>query len=496
MSEAEALRQARAAALRGEGFAALDLLRQAITGPEQFGAEWAAVVRLCAKLDDDDAALLAAQRLWRETPRTVATAFILARSLEATGRVAEAVALLEPAARAGQLGAMELQHLSRMLMFVGRLESALTLVRRLLEDDPGNFFLWERIAQLKRFTPGDPDIDALSRLQDHLGTAAPRLRASAEWALAKAFVDIGDDSGAARMLDRAAASRREVTMFDLASIEHSARASLAVLPPTELAAIGHSDESSRVIFILGPQRSGTTLVEQILGRHPSIRGGGELKFLWLTRHALGDFTQAPIAAYLERMRREAPDIDPWAAIRRRYFALADERFGAGASFTDKLLSNHLRLAVIRHAFPGARIIRCRRDPLDTAWSCWRARFGEESAWNASPFWIARHIAVYESLLDSWAERFPDWFITVSYEQLVANPEMQIPALLQACGLPDHGATRRPHESTRAVSSSSFAQVREPIHASRVGAAQAFPIATRALRTALEAEGLTVGAQEA
>jgi hypothetical protein len=40
-----------------------------------------------------------------------------------------------------------------------------------------------------------------------------------------------------------------------------------------------------------------------------------------------------------------------------------------------------------------------------------------------------------------------------------------------------------------VSTSSFAQVREPIHAASIGGGQKFPIATRALREALAAEGL-------
>ncbi len=490
MNGAEALELAQIAAQRGDEFAALDLLREAIAAPQPLGERWAAAVKLCAELYDDDAALSAAQRLWREAPRNVPTAFILARAFEATGRAAEAVAVLEPAAMAGQLGVTELFHLSRMLMFAGRLEQAHTLARRLLREEPGNPFFWERVAQLKRFTAGDSDIDALLKIQSQLATAPPRPRAAAAWALAKAYVDIGDDASAALALDAAAAFRRQVMTLDLASIEESACASLEAIPRDKLeSAARDAADGSRVIFILGPQRSGTTLVEQILSRHPAIKGGGELKFLGLMKHALGNFTQAPIAAYIERMRRERPGMDAWADIRRRYFALGDERFGAGANFTDKLLSNHLRLAVIRRAFDGARVIRCRRDPLDIGWSCWRAHFDEESAWNSSPVWIARYIAVYERLLDAWSERYPDWFINVDYESLVADPEAQIPRLLKTCGLPDDAATRRPHESTRTVSTSSFAQVREPIHAGRVGAGRKFPIATRAIREALDAERL-------
>jgi len=69
--------------------------------------------------------------------------------------------------------------------------------------------------------------------------------------------------------------------------------------------------------------------------------------------------------------------------------------------------------------------------------------------------------------------------------------VQIPRLLSACGLADDAATRRPHESRRAVSTSSFVQVREPIHAGRVGDSRNFPLATHALREALDAERLDI-----
>jgi tetratricopeptide (TPR) repeat protein len=490
MNSVETLDRAQVAAQRGDGFAALDLVRQALAAPQALGGRWAVAVKLSAELYDDDAALSAARRLWSEAPRSTATAFILARALESTGRVADAIAVLEPAALAGRLSRPELFHLSRMLMYAGRLVDAESLARRLLRDEPGNPFYWERIAQLKRFTQADSDLDALRKIQRELATAHPRARAAAAWALAKAYVDIGDDAEAAVALEAAANSRRQLVTLDLESIEKSAHASLEALTTDELesSARGETD-GSHVIFILGPQRSGTTILEQVLGQHPAIAGGGELKFLALMKHALGDFTRTPIAAYVERAHRERPGTDPWADIRKRYLALGDERFGAGASFTDKLLTNHLRLAVIRRAFNGARVIRCRRDPLDIAWSCWRAHFNDESAWNSSPAWIARHIAVYERVLDAWSKRYPDWFITVNYEDLVTRPETQIPNLLQACGLADDAATRSPHESTRAVLTSSFAQVREPINAGSVGAALRFPVASRALREALDAEAL-------
>ncbi|MCG3169787.1 MAG: hypothetical protein CALGDGBN_01310 [Pseudomonadales bacterium] len=477
-----------AAAAAGDGFRATGLVRELLAAGQPLAEHWARLTRLCAELDDDDAALGAARCLWQQTPKSVPTAFILARALEATGRAEEAVAVLAPAARAGQLSLMELYRLSRMLMFAGRLDEAEALVRGLLEQEPSNPSLWERYAQLHDFRAGEPEIDRLHRLQHELANAPFGSRIAAAWALAKAVSDCGDDAGAATVLDYTAALRRESLRFDPDALDAAANASLAALDDTQLAQAGDPEHrSARVVFVLGPPRSGTTLVEQILSRHPRIAGGGELKFLPLMRHALGDFTRSSLDAFVAG--RGQRGTDPWDGIRERYLALGDERFGVGACFTDKMLTNHLRLAVIRRAFPRASVVRCRRDPLDVAWSLWRSSFGADTPWIADPAWIARYIVAYERVMDQWAERFPGWIVNVDYEDLVADPDWEIARLLRACGLEDDPATRHPERSGRAVSTLSFAQVRRPIGTGQVGAANRFPYASRGLREALERSGL-------
>ena len=483
-----ALHAAVAAAARGEAFAALDLVRSAVAAPEPLREEWAKGVMCCSQLGDEDGALLAARRLWQETPASPQTAFILARTLEETGRIGEAIAILLPFAQAGKLSLAELMRLVRLLMFAGQIDQAQALARRLLQRDPHNPSVWELLAQAKRFTPDDPDLVALAALQRRLAEAPTAERARAAWAWGKAQVDLGDDESAEKALGTAAALRRQLAVLDMDSLELATEASLDAVAAPEFEAASGGLAGERVIFIIGPQRSGTTLVDQILCSHPAIAGGGELPFLPLMRHALGDFTAQPVAAYLQR-QRAAGAADPWAAVRDRYFALGDERFGPGSRFTDKLLSNHFRLAVIRCAFPRAPVICLRRDPLEVAWSCWRANFNLHSAWNASPEWLARYLASYERVVNYWATRFPGWILEVDYARLVSAPEQEIPRMLAHCGLPDDPATRSPHLAQRSVSTSSFAQVRQPIHAGRMGAAQSFPRATAGLRRALQAAGL-------
>lgn len=490
VTAASALSEAAAAAERGDALVALDMLRSAARSPQRVGEKWAAAVQLGAELGDPDAAVLAARRLLQETPRSRQTAFIAARALEETGRLDEAIALLAPMAGASLLGVTELLSLVRLHLFAGQPEFALALCRRLLKAEPWNPQVWEQLAQAKGFTAGDADLGPLAELQKKLVNAPFDARARAAWAWAKAMVDIGDDLAASRALDARAALRIRLARIDIESFVAGARNSLDALP-REMLEAGSGTAGDRVVFVLGPQRSGTTLVDQILTSHPAVAGGGELTFLPLLRHALGDFTATPVNAWLER-QREAGLPDPWAPLRDRYLALGDERFGHGARFNDKLLSNHYRLAVIRCAFPGARVIRLRRDPLDVAWSCWRANFPVESAWATSPDWLARYLASYEQVMDAWCARFPGWILEVDYARLVSEPDSEIRRILAYCGLPDHPATRSPHLNPRSVSTSSFAQVRQPIHTSRVGAASDFPIATASLREALAGQGLDFG----
>ncbi len=487
MSATDLLNDAAAAAGRGDPLGATDLVRQAAVRTGPAGAQWAGAVRLCAELGDPDGALLAARRLWQETPESRETAFILARALEDTDRIAEAIGVLAPLARAGELGVPELLRLARLHLFAGQPQLTETLARRLLREQPWHAGVWAQLAHAKRFTAGDPDLGPLAELQKRLVDATPAARARAAWAWGKAMVDLGDDEAATRALDAAAALRSRLAGIDEPSLDAAWANSVDALPLETLDA-ADGEEGRRVVFILGPQRSGTTLVDQILASHPDVAGGGEVTFLPLMRHALGGFAAGPLEAWLARQRTSGP-ADPWAPIRERYLALGDERFGAGARFNDKLLSNHYRLAVIRCAFPGARILRLRRDPLEVAWSCWRADFPPESAWNASAPWLARYLASYERIMDTWCARYPKWILEVDYARLVTDPDGEIPRILEFCGLPDHPSTRSPHLNPRGVTTSSFAQVREPIHAGRVGAAGDFPRATASLRAALSAEGL-------
>ncbi len=484
---ASLLRRATEAAGRGGAWEAVVALRAllACTGP--LGAAWNAAAEVAARIGDDAGAVAAARRLRAERPGSVEAAWLLASVLTEAGHADEAVELLRPLADAGRLDPNQVFKLTRMLMFAGHLEEAQLRARRLLAARPESPTLWERIAQTKTFAPGDPDIGTMRRLFAQTPESRPAARSAIAAALAKACVDVGDDAGAEAALEAHAAAQRRRFPFDLEAWRRGAgdilEAFRALPPPAPVSEAG----TLRPVFIIGPPRSGTSLLDQVFSRHPWIKGGGELRAYALAARVLGGLTAPELLAWLEQAERDG--LPPWREIGRRYELLTAELFGAGAWFTDKLLSNVHRVGAIVRGLPQAAIVHVARDPLDVAWSCWRARFDADSAWSGSPEGIACYLGHFERAMATWHELHPGRIVRVAYEDLVRSPGETIPALLAACGLPDDRATRQPQLSTRPVSTISYAQVREPIHARRVGAARDFPRATARLAAALEREGL-------
>ena len=482
------LHHAALAAEGGDAWQASVLLRELLAFPGRLGEGWARAVQVAERIADDGAAVAAARRLRGEAPSDVQAAFVLASALTEAGQADEAVELLLPLADRGLLAPNQNFKLTRMLMFTGQIDEAQRRARALLASNPGSPTLWERIAQTKSFVAGDPDIAAMRRLLDRTPRDRPAARSAIAAALAKACVDTGDDGAAEAALEAQAEAQRRRFPFDREAWLRAARATLDAFRALPTATDGEAAATgTRPIFIIGPPRSGTSLLDQVFSRHPWIKGGGELRAFALASCVLGGWTARDVQAWLERAAAEG--LDPWREIGLRYLARTEERFGTGAHFTDKLLSNLHRVGAIVRALPGAPVIHLERDPLDVAWSCWRARFDAESAWSASPEGIACFLGFFAEAMRTWHELHPGRIFTVAYEDLVRAPAATIPRVLAACGLPDDPATREPHLSRRPVSTISYAQVREPIHARRVNAARDFPRATRRLAAALEREGL-------
>jgi tetratricopeptide (TPR) repeat protein len=238
------------------------------------------------------------------------------------------------------------------------------------------------------------------------------------------------------------------------------------------------------VFVVGMPRSGTSLVEQVLAQHPEAAGAGELRDI----PRLADVLPALLGGgeYPECVRR----LDRETA-RSKAEAYLDRlrRLGGGARrVTDKLPENFLHLGLIATLFPGARVVHCRRDPLDVCVSCYCRFFqGMNFSWDLGD--LGRYYREYERLMAHWRAVLPLPLLDVTYEDLVADPEGQGRRLLAFCGLGWHERCLRFYESPRAVRTPSKLQVRQPVYRSAVGRWQRYAAHLGPLREAL---GLPAG----
>ena len=246
---------------------------------------------------------------------------------------------------------------------------------------------------------------------------------------------------------------------------------------------------SRPIFVVGLQRSGTSLVEQILASHPQIHGAGELRDVGQIFDALPEIAGPPSRDSFDALNWMNPDSATRAS--RRYL----ERLAMLAPTTathvvDKMPDNIRFLGLIAVLWPGARVIVCRRDVRDIAVSCWMTAYA--FLWGKNWDHIAERFRVYQRMVDHWRETKPlDWH-DIAYEDLVSDLEPTARRLIDFVGLKWDPSCLNFHSTKRVVRTPSVMQVRQPIHTGSVGRWRNYEASLQPLLCALEQLRIDVG----
>ena len=219
-------------------------------------------------------------------------------------------------------------------------------------------------------------------------------------------------------------------------------------------AFGRDDDAP--LLIVGLPRSGTTLVEQIISSHPRVAAGGERSF-WVKRASAWGIADATYLSpemahglageYLAQLRRIGP---------------------TATRITDKQPFNLLNLGIIHLLLPKARIIQCRRHPVDTCLSLYFTNFRQVIGFVTDKADLADGYQLYARLMDHWRTALPsDRFLEVHYEDLIADREAVTRQLVAFSGLEWCDSCLRPERNNRAVITASLWQARQPVYATSV-----------------------------
>jgi tetratricopeptide (TPR) repeat protein len=377
----------------------------------------------------------------------------MARALLAENRDPEAEKALRRLLRMECDNAVALDLLGNILADAGRFEEARRCFERAIEKAPGLAGSYYDLVRCSRLEA--EDVGRVSRMRAALASPdlEPAQKIRVHLALGKAADDLGDYQEAMRQFDAAESLRNARVRFDLARFERRVErltASISHEVIAHTAATGSADATP--ILIVGLPRSGTTLLEQLISAHPSVRAGGELPF-WNERGAAWE-RAATEQARAELLARSAAD----------YRGTLLHFAGGVTRVTDKMPLNFQWVGLIHLALPRATIIHCRRNLLDTALSIHQTHFNPHLWFPTGGAALVGYIRAYERLCAHWRSVMPpERFIEIDYEELVQEPDPTIRRMVAACGLQWNEACLSPQSNTRIVKTASKWQARQPIY---------------------------------
>jgi tetratricopeptide (TPR) repeat protein len=461
----------------------------------------------------DQAEALAARRLALE-PGSVAARLDHAALLFRRGRVAQAQAQAERLAADHPGETAPLPLLAACRLFFGDAAGAAAIYESLLELEPGRGELWLSLGHclktLGRLEAAEQAYRHCLRLAPHDGEAwwslanlktapftgedeatieaalaAPGLsaadRISLLYASGKANEDRGAWNEAFAAYAEGARSWRAEHPHDARAARQRIEAALEVFTDGFFRARSQGGaQDAAPIFVVGLPRSGSTLVEQILASHADVEGLGELPYIVALARELD-----ASGGYLNALAALAPG-DRTRFGEDYLSRVAAHRRSAGSRFVDKAPNNFHHLGLIRLILPKATIIDARRHPMACGLSAFKQLFASGHDWSYDLTEIGAHIADYLTLMDHFDRILPGLVRHVVHEDLTADFEAGVRALLNHCGLSFDPACLRFWQTDRPVASASAGQVRRPLSRAGLDHWRAFTAHLAPLELALEA----------
>ncbi|WP_376695981.1 tetratricopeptide repeat-containing sulfotransferase family protein [Wenzhouxiangella sp. EGI_FJ10305] len=471
----------------------------------------------CGRADRARDEAAAALRLAPESPDIVSH---YAKCLVFAGEEREARAMAEDAMALGPQDFITLDTLGNVFSRLGDQERALTLFREAHDREPENTTAMFNLATSLRFFGNNDEAEALfdriierdpddyqalhsrsilrrqTDKSNHVDDLQARLAAGPSWpaashiayALGKERDDLGQTAEAFAAYRHGAELMRQHVPDDLEASQADIEAAMAALennlsPSSDAAGY----DSAEPVFVIGLPRTGSTLIERILGAHPEVFAAGELyTFRFEAQRLIGG--RAPAEVY--RRLAESPDLLDAGALGRAYIDGTRPRTGRTAHFVDKMPRNVLWAPLIHRVMPNARFILTERDPMDTGYALFRTLFNRGYHFSYDLERIGRYLIAHQRLTEALKSALPQHvLLPVRYEDLVEEPGRNARAFVEHCGLEWREDLLAFHQREGAVTTASAHQVRRPIYTSSVGKWRAVAEQLELLRRTLAEGGI-------
>lgn len=340
----------------------------------------------------------------------------------------------------------------------GRAEDARIAYRRVLEIDPLNGRAHGRLTAID-LHQGQAK-DALHRLRTAMATSRIRTEDLAEFHFAMGLTldAVQHFDEAFQQFDRGNRLARQqipVSMrYDHAAMDQlidNLISSFQSPTRTELSAHNSAGTPSP-IFICGLFRSGSTLTERLIGRHPLVTSGGELEAIPAMINQLPSYPQTILSMGHDQKKQ----------LRDQYLRDISLTLPSAGVFTDKRPDNFLHIGFLKQIFPHAKIVHTHRHPFDNILSIFFLYFSEGVSYGFDLSDIVHYLKCHDRIMKHWHELFGDDIIELDYDALVRDPDTVMQSALKALDLPWNPSCASTVSDNLAVKTASSWHVRKPL----------------------------------
>jgi len=438
---------------QGNETMAVGALRRAVALSPKLADAHARIGTLLMSLSRRQEAIASLRRAAAVAPGADIGRLSLAKALMAEERQGEATAVLRGMLARNPTNFDARKMLGDALSFGGQFEEAGQEYQRAIETGRQPISAYHSLVMSRKLTEADhPLIEGMRRILQR-GRVQDFTLMILHFSLGKALDDLGDYEAAMGHFDAANRLRHRTWRLDRAGLTEQFDGLIERFTPDYFArhaALGSGDETP--LLVLGMPRSGTTLTEQIISSHPAVVGGGELPY-WLEagppwnaggmRSLTAENARRVAEEYLTVLRDLGPD---------------------AARVTDKMPPNFRWIGLIHLIFPKARIIHCKRNPIDICLSIYSTYFTARMDFAADRGDLVFFYRQYERLMEHWRSVLPpEIYYETQYEELVADPGVRSRELIAFCGLDWNDACLAPEQNDREVRTASVWQARQPVY---------------------------------
>ena len=217
------------------------------------------------------------------------------------------------------------------------------------------------------------------------------------------------------------------------------------------------------IFIVGMPRSGSSLVEHILGYYKEIENLGEVDYLF---RAIKNFYKTlDLNNFSEKISRSLQSDDDAKQIRNLYL----KHFSSNKLyFTDKMLTNFRFIGFIKYCFPNAKIIYCKRNKSDNCFSIYSNHLGQHSLpWVYNERALLKYYDLHLDIMEHWLKIYKNDIFEIDYDYFVMNYKSEAVKMIKFIGIEWNDLCLDTKLNHTIVKTASYNQVRADIYSNHI-----------------------------